>query len=304
VTITGFTGPAVVETDDALGTDRSAVVGSEPIAEPGRRRRLLASHAVLGLLSLISVFPVYWLLLTSVRHPNDVLSNRLWPSSFTLDNYTTVWGTIPIGRMLLNTFQMAAMQTAGQLLTALLAAYAFSRWTFVGHRILFLAFVATWLIPFQVTMIPNYVLIADLGWLNSILGVVVPQLTAAFAVILLRQHLKSFPSELIDAARIDGASSWRILWWVVVPNVRAPLAALAILLFVSAWNEYFWPLLVLNDLDTSVVQIGLQMYLDQEAGDQWGPLMAAAGIATLPILALYLLLQRHVIEAFVRSGLK
>ncbi len=108
----------------------------------------------------------------------------------------------------------------------------------------------------------------------------------------------------VSKREIDGASSWRILWRVVVPNIRAPLAALAILLFVSAWNEYFWPLLVLNDLEKSVVQIGLQMYLDQEAGDQWGPLMAAAGIATLPILVLYVVLQRHVIDAFVRSGLK
>lgn len=305
MTITGFTGSALDTSDAPVhGAEAPVLVETDPGREPGRRRRLVASHAVLVGLSLVSVFPVYWLLLTSVRRPNDVLSNRLWPSSFTLENYATVWETIPIGRMLLNTFQMAALQTGGQLLTALLAAYAFARWTFVGHRVLFLAFVATWLIPFQVTMIPNYVLIADLGWLNSLLGVVVPQLTAAFAVILLRQHLKSFPGELIDAARIDGASSWRILWRVVVPNIRAPLAALAILLFVSAWNEYFWPLLVLNDLENSVVQIGLQMYLDQEAGDQWGPLMAAAGIATLPILVLYVVLQRHVIDAFVRSGLK
>jgi ABC-type glycerol-3-phosphate transport system permease component len=153
-------------------------------------------------------------------------------------------------------------------------------------------------------MIPNYVRLAELGWLNSVWAVVVPQFVAAFAVILLRQHLKAFPTELIDAARMDGASSWTVLWRVVVPNLRAPLAALAILQFISAWNEYFWPLLVIDDIDHSVVQIGLQMYLSSEQGDQWGPLMAAASVASLPILLLYVLLQRHVIEAFVKSGLK
>lgn len=281
-----------------------APVVTAPPATFGRRLTLTTGHLVLAGLGLVSVFPVYWMIATSLRPDNQIFSTDLWPGDITFDNYATVWRSIPMGRMLANTFQMAAIQTAGQLLTALLAAYAFARWTFRGQQVLFLAFVATWLIPFQVTMIPNYVVLARLGWLNTVWAMVVPQLAAAFAVILLRQHLKSFPTELLDAARMDGASAWTALWRVVVPNLRAPLSALAILLFISAWNEYFWPLLVINDIDRSVVQIGLQMYLSQEAGDQWGPLMAAAGIASLPILVLYVLLQRHVIDAFVRSGLR
>lgn len=304
-TRTSSDGP--VAADPALFEDAppiDVVEAADAPPEPGRRRRLVLGHAALGLLALVSVFPIYWMFVTSLKPPNEIFSNRLWPSSLTFANYLEVWRTIPIGRMLVNTFQMAALQTVGQLVTALFAAYAFARWSFRGDRLLFLAFVATWLIPFQVTMLPNYVLLADLGWLNTVWAMVVPQLAAAFAIILLRQHLKSFPTELIDAARMDGASSWGVLWRVVVPNIRAPLSALAILLFVSAWNEYFWPLLVINDIERSVVQIGLQMYMSQEAGDQWGPLMAAAGIASLPILLLYIVLQRHVIEAFVRSGLK
>ena len=264
----------------------------------------LVTHVALGLLALASVFPIYWMFATSLEPPSTVLDQSLLPGGLTLDNYTEVFRTIPMGRMLLNTFRMAFLQTAVQLFTALCAAYAFGRWRFRGDRLLFLVFVATWLVPFQATMIPNYVRLARLGWLNSVWAVVVPQFVAAFAVILLRQHLKAFPSELIDAARMDGASSWGVLWRVVVPNLRAPLAALAILQFISAWNEYFWPLLVLDDVNESVVQIGLQMYLSSEQGNQWGPLMAAASIASLPILVLYVFLQRHVIDAFVRSGLK
>jgi multiple sugar transport system permease protein/sn-glycerol 3-phosphate transport system permease protein len=134
-------------------------------------------------------------------------------------------------------------------------------------------------------------------------ALVIPQVASAFAVILLLQYMRGFPRELIDAARMDGASSWRILWGVIVPNLRAPLAALAILLFISAWNEYFWPLLVTRTIESSVIQVGLQMFLTQE-GDQWGPLMAAASLASLPIVVLYIVLQRHVIDAFIRSGLK
>lgn len=276
----------------------------DDLGDSASRRRRVVTHVVLGALALVSLFPIYWMIATSLEPKQTVLDQSLLPGGLTLDNYAEVFRTIPMARMLLNTFRMAFLQTGFQLVTALFAAYAFARWTFRGERILFLLFVATWLVPFQATMIPNYVRLAELGWLNSVWAVVVPQFVAAFAVILLRQHLKAFPTELIDAARMDGASSWTVLWRVVVPNLRAPLAALAILQFISAWNEYFWPLLVIDDIDDSVVQIGLQMYLSSEQGDQWGPLMAAASIASLPILLLYVLLQRHVIDAFVKSGLK
>lgn len=282
--------------------------GPAPSVEPPtpgvtERVRVAVGHVVLVALSLLSLFPIYWMFVTSLRPANSIYDRGLLPRSLSFENYGYVWRTIPIGRMLFNTFQMATLQTGAQLMTALLAAYAFARWSFRGERLLFLLFVGTWLIPFQVTMIPNYVMLARLGWLNTVWAIVVPQFTAAFAIVLLRQHLKAFPTELIDAARADGSSSWGTLWRVVVPNMGAPLSALAILLFISAWNEYFWPLIVMNDINRSVIQVGLQMFLTQE-GDQWGPLMAAAGIASLPILVMYVVLQRHVIDAFVRSGLK
>lgn len=273
------------------------------LALPRFRWDQAAGHAVLLLLSLVTLFPLYWMVLTSLKPSGEIFSPGLLPSAVTFDNYAYVWRAIPIGRMLANTFLMAALVTVAQLLTSLLAAYAFARWTFPGSRVLFLLFVGTWLVPFQVTMIPNYVLLARLGWLNSLAAMVVPQLAAAFAILLLRQYMKGFPRELLDAARIDGASSWRALWQVVVPNLRAPLAALAILVFISTWKEYFWPLLVTRTIDQSVVQVGINMFLAQE-GDQWGPLMAASTLATLPIFLLYVALQRQVIDAFVRSGLK
>lgn len=265
--------------------------------------RMIIAHGILIVLCLITVFPLYWMLNTSLKSTSEIYTLSPVPLRPTLEHYASVWTTIPLARMLLNTFVMAGLVTIVQLLTSILAAYAFACWSFPGNRALYALFVATWLVPFQVTMIPNYILLARLGWLNTLAALVVPQLATAFAVLLLRQHMKGFPRELIDAARIDGATSWHVLWRLIVPNLRAPLAALAILLFISAWNEYFWPILVIREIENSVIQVGLQMFLTEE-GDLWGPLMAATTLATLPILALYLVLQRQVIDAFVRSGLR
>lgn len=259
-------------------------------------------HTCLVGLSVFSLLPIVWMYVTAFRPPEDVLSRSLIPTGVSVENYAKAFADLPIGMLVLNSTLMAGGVALGQLLVSLLAAYAFGRWSFRGDQLLFAAFIATWLVPFQVTMIPNYVLLSRLGWLESLTGVIVPQLSAAFAVILMRQHMKSFPRELIDAARMDGRGSWSTLWTVVVPNLRAPLAALSILLFVAAWNEYFWPLLVLRSPDT-VVQIALKGFLT-EFGNSYGTLMAAAGLLCLPIFVLYLLLQRHVIDAFVRSGLR
>jgi ABC-type glycerol-3-phosphate transport system permease component len=280
-------------------------VFADPSAEVvGRRRFELApmlAHAALMVLSLFTVLPIVWMYLSSLRPPNLLFGNllSLHPS---LDNYKSALDQLPFGPMFLNTLAMAVGVSLGQLLTGLFAAYAFSNWHFRGQRILFLLVVATWLVPFQVTMLPNYVLLSHLGLLNTVAGVVVPQLASAFSVLLLRQHLKGFPSELLEAARADGMSSWAILWKVVVPNIIPSLAALEILLFVGSWNEYFWPLLVLHG-QTLVLQLGISRFLDIDAAN-YGALLAAGGLATIPLLVVYLFLQRRVVNAFVRSGLR
>lgn len=275
---------------------------TDPTIRRSARPRVVAGHLVLGAIALFSLVPIVWMYLTALRPREDVLDRSPLPTALSLDNLRAAADLLPLGGLIGNTALMALGVAACQLLTALFAGYAFGRWRFRGERVLFLVFVATWLVPFQVTMLPNYVLLSQLGWLGTLAGVIVAQVTAPFAVLLLRQHMRSFPRELLDAARIDGRSHWNTLWTVVVPSLRGPLAALAILLFVTAWNEYFWPLLVLSD-PASVVQIGLRSLIT-EAGTDYGAMMAAAGALCLPILAVYLLLQRQVVNAFVRSGLR
>jgi sn-glycerol 3-phosphate transport system permease protein len=264
--------------------------------------RKIRGHLALGAISVVCAFPIYWLFATSLRRPDDVSSLSPVPWPLSLENYADAAHKVDIVRLLVNTFGVALVSSTGQLLVALLASYAFAMYTFRFQRLLYLAFVGTWLVPFQVTMLPNYVLLYQLGLINTLAGVVMPTLCSALGVLMLRQHMASFSKELIAAAKMDGRSSWSILWTVVVPNLRPALAALSILLFINSWNEYFWPAVVLQR-SNAVLQLGLRSFMGTE-GNDWGPMMAVAGLACLPVFLLYLALQRHIVNAFVRSGLK
>ena len=272
-------------------------------AGPAARRANWRAHAVMAPLAFISIFPVWWMVVTSLRAENEIYSYLPWPVAPVLRNYIQALDAIPVLRMLANTLLFAGVATVAQVLTAVLAAYAFVRWRFMFDKAIYALIALTWLVPFQVIMIPNYVLISQLGLIDTITALILPHLASAFAVLLLVQAMRSFPAEIMEAAHMDGAGHWRILWRVVVPNLRAPLAALAILLFISSWNEYFWPLLLTRSPQTTVIQIGIQMFLTEE-GNQWGPLMAVSTMACLPVLTIYAILQRQVIDSFVAAGMK
>ncbi|KGE00914.1 carbohydrate ABC transporter permease [Rhizobium sp. YS-1r] len=274
-----------------------------PLSPNEGTTRRIAVHGIMILLSALSIFPIYWMIVTSLRPENEIFSTLPWPSNPSLENYVFVLTRIPMLQMLANTTIVAAATAALQVLTGLLTAYALVRWRMRLAGLVHGLIALSWLVPFQVTMIPNYVLASRLGLLDTLTGLVVPNAVAAFAILLLYHSMRSFPTEILEAARIDGAKSWRILWQIVTPNMGAPIASLAIIAFISAWNEYFWPLLLSRKPENSVVQIGLQMFMTQE-GNLWGPLMAAAALASLPILVIYLILQRHVIESFMKSGIR
>ena len=283
---------------------------ASPAPKPPRRKRIEArrthgaiGHAMLSILSILSLFPVYWMIISALRPANLTYETRLWPSAASLDNFAYALNAIPIAQMLANTFLVATSVTVMQLATGLLAAYAFARWAFAFDKLVYTAIALTWLVPLQVVMIPNYLLVAHMGLLDTLFALVLPHFASALAVMMLAQAMRSFPREVIEAARMDGAGDWRILWEVIVPNLRGTLASLAILVFISTWNEYFWPLLLTRTPENSVIQIGIQMFITSE-GTAWGPLMAASTMASLPILLLYFVLQRQVIQSFMKSGLR
>jgi len=272
-------------------------------ARPRGRVATTIGHIVLIAVAVASVFPIYWMFVTAFRRPVDAFSQTPFPWPISLQSFVTVWQQIPILGMIGNTFAMALSVAACQLVIAILAAYGFAMWQFPGKNVLFLFFIGSWLVPFQVTMIPNYVLISQLGLLGTIAGVIVPNLCSAFAVMLMRQHMQSFPRELIDAAHMDGRNNWGILLRVVLPNMRPALAALGIMLFIEAWNNYLWPSLIFQHQSDALIQVGIRSFLGAE-GDNWGAIMAASGLACLPIFLIYLFLQRYIVDAFVRSGLR
>jgi len=290
-------------TTDALA--RPLAVRTRPLRRISSQSGLntAAGHLVMVLLSILCLFPVYWMLASSFRPANMLFETSLWPSAPTLENYSYALDAIPIVRMLANTLVFAAVSTVLQLLTGLLAAYGFARWKFPGDKLVYTAVALTWLVPFQVVMIPNYLLVAQMGLLDNILALILPNLAAALAILLLAQAMRGFPKEVVEAARMDGAGHWRILWEVLVPNLRGTIASLAILIFISTWNEYFWPLLLSRTAENSVIQIGIQMFMTAE-GNQWGPLMAASTLASLPVLLIYIVLQRQVVQSFMKSGIR
>lgn len=262
-----------------------------------------AGHLLMVLLSIFCLFPVYWMVASSFRPANAMFETTLWPMTGSLDNYTQAIDAIPIGRMLINTLVFSAVSTVLQLLTGILAAFAFARWKFPFDKLVYTGVALTWLVPFQVVMIPNYLLVAQMGLLDNVLALILPNLASALAILLLAQAMRGFPKEVVEAARMDGARNWRILWEVLVPNLRGTIASLAILIFISTWNEYFWPLLLSRTAENSVVQIGIQMFMTTE-GNQWGPLMAASTLASLPVLIIYIVLQRQVVQSFMKSGIR
>lgn len=287
---------------------RAAALPRRPparLARGGRRLRWarIVSHGVLLGLGLLAVFPVLWAVLTSLR-PETHIYDLTPLTAPTLANYASGLRSYPFIRLLLNTVVIAGSVTVLQIAFALPAAYALTRFRFRGRGLVLALLVGSLLVPAQITLIPDYVIVARLGLLNTLFGVVLPEVgTVGFAVVVLRSSLLDFPTELYEAAMIDGAGPFATLWRVVVPNLRPAIASAAVLVLVSSWNEYFWPLLVTNQLSSMTLQLGLQTF-QSERGTDWGALLAMNSLAMLPVALLFLLAQRRITDAFVRSGIR
>ena len=263
-------------------------------------------HVLLVATCLLVVFPMFWMFSTALKPPPEIFAGtfRLWPSAATLQNFTTALTQVPMLRLFWNSLVVAAVVTAAQILTSALAAYACAILRVPGRRVWFALFVATMMVPSQVTMIPNYLLIARFELLNTYTALIVPQVVTGYGIFMLRQTFKNLPTSLVEAGILDGASSWQVLWRIVVPTTRTALAALSVLFFINTWNQYLWPLLVANDKYMRTLPVGMQEFVSLEGGTNWGPLMAAATMAIVPALLAYVVAQRYVLESFVAAGLK
>jgi multiple sugar transport system permease protein len=272
-------------------------------------RRALADdglrHLILAPLAILVVFPVVWMLLTSIKPgPETVLwPPRLWPVEPTLQNYREVFTRWPFARFFLNSLVVASVSTVAILTTSASAGYAFAKIPFPGRDLLFFLFLATIIVPFESYMIPVYLLVNWLGWLDSYPGLILPFAIMAFGVFLMRQTIQSIPDEMIQAARMDGASEFYIFRRIIVPLSSGPLAALAIYAFLNVWGFFTWPLIITTTEPMYTTELGLAMFQNQFF-IEYGLVMAGASVTALPLLLVFVIFQRRIIAGITMTGLK
>ncbi len=255
--------------------------------------------------ALATLAPFIWMVLTSLKDLNEIFvyPPRWLPKTFHFENYARAFQAAPFGRYYLNSLVVAVAVTIGQLITCSMAAFAFARLRFRGRDALFLLFLGTMMIPGQVTMIPTFMVLHWIGWIDSYKALIVPGLASAFGTFLLRQFFMTIPRELEEAAYIDGCSKWRALWHIILPLSRPALATLAIFTFMGVFNDFMWALIVLSSEEMRTVQLGLAIFRDRYL-TEWDLMMAGSVTATLPILVVFFFAQKYFIKGITLSGLK
>lgn len=276
-------------------------------------RKRQAAVTVLGYGAMVCVLvavglPLYWILLTSVKARPDIYvqPSVWWPHTFHPENYRTSTTEVPFLTFLRNSLIVTAAIAAVKFALGIFSAYGLVFLRFPGKNVLFLVIIAALMVPNQITVISNYALISQLGLRNSLPGIIIPLCGVAFGTFLLRNHFLSLPGEVIEAARMDGAGSWRLLTRVVLPMSGPTLVAFCIITVVTEWNEYLWPFLMADDNSAATLPVGLTLLQNTEnpSTTNWGPVMAGTVLAMLPILAVFLLLQRHMIKGLTSGAVK
>jgi multiple sugar transport system permease protein len=290
---------------------RDALEGPHSLVVKSRRRLVdLLIYALLIAVGLSMAFPLFWMVSTSLRTEPElyILPPPLLPIHWTLDNYPDAFARIAYWVMLKNSLFVAVIVTFGRVITSTFAGFAFSRLRFPGRDKIFLLYLGVLMIPFPVTMVPLYLLTSTLGLVDNLLAIILPPFVSAFTTFLCRQYMLSLPSELEDAARIDGCNPPRIYLHVILPLCGPVIAATTIFSFLTTWNSFIWPLIILSSPDNLTLPIGLTTIATARSSyggyTPWTLLMAAACAAALPMIAVYMVAQRHFVQGIALTGLK
>lgn len=265
-------------------------------------------YAILIAGCVLTLIPFIWTILASFKTHAEIIDpvqRTFLPRNFTTENYVTIFNdpTMPLARFYANSLFVALSNVAIHTFTSSLFGYVFAKFNFRFKRVLFAYILATLMIPFQLTMIPAYLILLAFNLTNNLLGLVALSWVNAFGIFLMRQFMQSVPNDLLDAARVDGATEWAIYWRIVLPQVLPALATFGTLVFISSWNAYLWPLIVLQDVKVRTLPIILTWYNNRHTSDL-GLQMAASILIVMPILVVYLFLQRWVVRGFTLSGFK
>lgn len=276
------------------------------------RRPFKVDKIIYFLLALIIAaifsFPVIFMMITSFKPETEVFATpvTILPRDFQgLGNYRRAFDMVPVGRFFFNSTLMAVVDVVFTVFFSALAGYGFAKFHFFGRNLMFLFVLSTMMIPFQILLIPLYVQIKDFGWENSYSGLIIPGILNPFGVFLMRQFCLSLPDELMHAARIDGASEFGIFWRIVLPLLKPAAASLAIIIFLWSWNNFLWPLVVVQSQDYTTLPVGLTFFAQAfQRQPMWAAAMAVSTVATLPVALLFIFFQRYFAEGMVMSGMK
>ncbi len=268
-------------------------------------------YAILTLGALIVVFPFVWMIITSLKtlpeasgYPTGTALWRVLIPSWQFQNYVEAWTAAPFGRYFFNTIFVALTVAACVLVTSTLAGYAFASIRFPAKNVIFILILATMMIPSEAGYIPNFVIIKNLGWYNQYPALIIPWTASAFNIFLLRQFFAGIPGDLWDSAQLDGANRLQYLWRVAMPLARPALITAGLFSFVGSWNALLWPLIVIQNPDLQVIQVGLSNFVSADRPTDWHLLMAASTFTALPIVLIYIVAQRYFVEGIARSGIR
>jgi multiple sugar transport system permease protein len=255
--------------------------------------------------SLLMFVPFLWMVLTSFKSNAEILtaSHHLLPQDPTLDGYRKVLLEVPFLRWFINSLATSAIITVFAVFSSALAGYVFAKFRFRGKNFLFLTMLATMMVPFQVVMIPSYIIISKLGLINDLTAIVLPYLVSVFGIFLARQFIEGVPVDLIEAARIDGASEFRTFWSMIIPQIKPALSALSIFTFMAAWNNYLWPLIVLNDEEKMTIPLAIVFFNGQNVVN-YNVVMSAAVLIMIPVVVVFLIFQKQFIKGLTLTGFK
>ncbi len=295
-----------------LSPERTATPPSRRSAAPQgwlrramRRRGILIASGVLTAIACVTLLPFYWMFSSSLRTMETMFSLPIqwipWPPNW--NSYVLAWQAQDFARYFLNSGFVAVAITLSNLLLCSLAGYSLTKFHYRGRGVMFLAILSTMMLPLEVTMVPLFLIIKRLDWANSYQGLIVPFLVDGFGVFLMRQYMMSIPKDLIDSARIDGASELRIFWMIVLPLCKPALVALAVFTFREAWDMYIWPLIIITKDSLRTLPLGISLFMSSY-GTSWDQLMAIAVLGTLPMILLFFFLQRAFIQGIAATGLK
>jgi putative chitobiose transport system permease protein len=270
------------------------------------RWKILLMYGGLSAIALLMLFPLLWLLSTSLKSPEENIFQfppQLWPTKPTLQNFIKVWQSTPFGQYLFNSTLVASLTVALNLLFCALGAYPLARLDFRGKNLIFAGIVSTIMIPFQIVMIPLYVLAVQLGLRNSYLGIILPGIASAFGIFLLRQAFLGVPKELEEAARIDGCSELGIWWHIMIPAILPALVTLGIFVFIGAWSDFLWPLIILDRPEYYTLPLGVAKLAGTFSLD-WRLIAAGSLISIAPVIVVFLVLQKYIVPTETASGIK